>query len=124
MDAACDRCGFVREDTLHVLRDCPYSMAIWNRLLVNVTHKRFFLDGFKDWLVSNLHTASSHGDTQLWSLTFGVVIWRLWFWRNKFMFNHDKWESDRIMLDISSRVAEIQRCCISSFNAGKRRGLS
>ncbi|KAH9768779.1 putative ribonuclease H protein [Citrus sinensis] len=121
MDAACDRCGFVREDTLHVLRDCPYSMAIWNRLLVNVTHQRFFLDGFKDWLVSNLHTASSHGDTQLWSLTFGVVIWRLWFWRNKVVFNHDKWESDRIMLDISSRVVEIQRCCISSFNAGKRR---
>ncbi|KAL9411534.1 hypothetical protein AB3S75_045186 [Citrus x aurantiifolia] len=120
MDAACDRCGAGREDTLHVLRDCPYSMAIWKRLLVNGTHQSFFLDGLTDWLVTNLHTASSHGDTQGWSLTFGVVIWRLWFWRNKFMFNHEKWECDNIMLDIYSRVAEIQRLSSNSLIAGKR----
>ncbi|KAH9750277.1 putative ribonuclease H protein [Citrus sinensis] len=120
MDAACERCGFAREDTLHVLRDCPYSMAIWKRLLINGAHQSFFLDGLTDWLVSNLHTASSHGDLQGWSLTFGVVIWRLWFWRNKLMFNHEMWESDRIMLDIYSRVAEIQRCFNSSLGAGQR----
>ncbi|KAL9457054.1 hypothetical protein AB3S75_006148 [Citrus x aurantiifolia] len=120
MDAACDRCGFVREDTLHVLSDCPYSMEIWKRLLINGTYQSFFLDGLTDWLVSNLHTASSHGDTQGWSLTFGVGIWRLWFWRNKLMFNQEKWDSDRIMLDIYSRVAEIQRCFNSSLNARKR----
>ncbi|KAH9770621.1 reverse transcriptase domain-containing protein [Citrus sinensis] len=51
MDAACDRCGAVREDTLHVLRDCPYSMEIWKRLLVNGTHHSFFLDGLADWIL-------------------------------------------------------------------------
>ena len=58
----------------------------------------------------NLQTSNTFLGSKLWRVTFGVAIWRLWFWRNRFIFTKDYWESNNIAVDIKVGAAEIQRC--------------
>ena len=42
IEPSCERCGAGLENTIHVLRDCPYSKAVWLRLLRGNNHQHFF----------------------------------------------------------------------------------
>ena len=42
IDPSCERCGAGLESTIHVLRDCPYSRAIWLRFLRGNNQHHFF----------------------------------------------------------------------------------
>ncbi|KAH9771139.1 putative ribonuclease H protein [Citrus sinensis] len=110
IDPSCERCGAGLESTIHVLRDCPYSRAIWLRFLRGNNQHHFFETNFADWMSENLQTSNTFLGSKLWRVTFGVAIWRLWFWRNRFIFTEDYWESNNIAVDIKVTAAEIQRC--------------
>ncbi|KAH9804404.1 putative ribonuclease H protein [Citrus sinensis] len=110
IEPSCERCGAGLENTIHVLRDCPYSKAVWLRLLRGNNHQYFFQSNLADWMSANLQVQSTSVGNKLWRVIFGVAIWRLWFWRNRFIFTKDHWESSAIALDIKVRAAEIQRC--------------
>ena len=42
---------------------------------------------FHHWLRSNLVDDSRMGDVLNWVVFFGFAFWRIWYWRNQFLFN-------------------------------------
>ncbi|KAA3486519.1 non-LTR retrotransposon transposase [Gossypium australe] len=66
-DATCHLCGHIKEDTLHVLRDCPFAREIWHNI-IPANHLGSF---FFEWLFSNLQFFSTNklGDSS-WACLF------------------------------------------------------
>ena len=58
---------------------------------------------------------------EYWRVCFGVAVWRLWFWRNNFLFNHGSWESGFIATDIKARTQEILRCIHQPLHGNQQR---
>ncbi|KAH9791204.1 putative ribonuclease H protein [Citrus sinensis] len=106
----CDRCGGPVEDILHTLRDCVTARRVWSHLLPNHHPHSFFLCPLSDWLQMNLMRKKNNTSQEHWRVCFGVAVWRLWFWKNNFLFNHGSWESGFIATDIKARTKEILRC--------------
>lgn len=50
----CDRCGYLVEDTLHVLRDYMVAKRLWNQFLPVAQHHQFFSLNLKEWICQNL----------------------------------------------------------------------
>lgn len=105
----CDRCGVSAEDILHVLRDCCCIKRIWIRFVPACNHYTFFHSSLRDWLVANLHNKWKIVSNVPWECIFGVAVWRLWLWRNHFIFGGELVDSTTIYLDIMVRANEIQR---------------
>ncbi|CAA0824102.1 Unknown protein [Striga hermonthica] len=84
-DALCGVCSQADESALHVLRDCHLAAAIWMKLLPSDYRASFFALQLDDWVLSNLMPRPDHGYTQ-WDRTFGVVVWKIWKWRNEHIF--------------------------------------
>ncbi|KAH9722591.1 putative ribonuclease H protein [Citrus sinensis] len=105
----CDRCGVSAEDILHVLRDCCCIKRIWIRLVLVCNHYTFFHSSLRDWLVANLHNKWKIVCNVPWECIFGVAVWRLWIWRNHFIFGGELVDNTTIYLDIMARANEIQR---------------
>ena len=69
----------------------------------------------------NLQASNKFQGNNLWRVMFEVAIWRIWFWRNQFIFTKDHWERNIIAMDIKVRAAEIQQSNLFSFAAGMAR---
>lgn len=74
------------EDTLHALRDCSVVKRIWSELLPSVDYDTFFSLPLREWVFHNLKTNSQKGSNGKWACIFGVALWRIWHWRNKYVF--------------------------------------
>ncbi|KAH9666253.1 reverse transcriptase domain-containing protein [Citrus sinensis] len=48
IDPSCERCGAGLENTIHVLCDCPYSRAVWLRLIRGNSQQHFFESSLAD----------------------------------------------------------------------------
>lgn len=68
-DASCQRCGFMTETTIHILRDCPRSRLVWQRLRMDQS-TLFHISDSADWI--RLNTSSAHGTV------FVLACWILW----------------------------------------------
>lgn len=69
-DSDCPHCVSVVEDSLHVLRDCPLAVSVWN-VLVNATARgRFFFDDLQGWIDFNMSGCLGWDQNSDWS-----VIW-------------------------------------------------
>ena len=66
IDSSCERCGAGIENTVHVLRDCPYSRAVWLRLLRGNNQQHFFESNLADWMDENLQSQKNFRSNQLW----------------------------------------------------------
>lgn len=86
IDSSCERCGYGLENTIHVLRDCPFSKAVWFWLLRGHNHQHFFEANLAGWMSKNLQDSNNFLGGNLWRVTFGIAIWRLWFRHNQFIF--------------------------------------
>lgn len=53
--ASCDLCGAC-EDSIHVLRDCPFATDIWRVLIPPASNNEFFGTSLKPWIDWNLKT--------------------------------------------------------------------
>ena len=117
----CDRCGSVVEDILHALRDCSCIKQVWRKLVPMASHSSFFNSNLRDWIAENLQNKWKIGSHPPWDCIFGVVVWRLWHWRNHFHFEGKLVDSLTIYMDIMARANEIYRVNNSCLNQQPRR---
>ncbi|KAK4270818.1 hypothetical protein QN277_019587 [Acacia crassicarpa] len=85
----CDFCGVEAESILHVLRDCQYAKQMWMQLIKPTYVAAFFSAGLRDWMAMNLKGRMRNDMGSSWNLVFGVAIWKLWGWRNSYLFERN-----------------------------------
>ena len=105
----CDRCGGAVEDILHVLRDCRCIIQVWRKLVPMANHSSFFNLNLRDWIAGNLQNKWKIISSPPWECIFGVTVWRLWFWRNHFLFAGKLVDSLTVYMDVMARATEISR---------------
>lgn len=78
----CNRCGADIETTMHVARDCFIAKRLWNLFIPVAYREQFYSLSLREWIVQNLKSIWNLERGLEWPCVFGVVIWRLWYWRN------------------------------------------
>jgi ribonuclease HI len=93
----CHSCVHFEETLLHVLRDCPVAVNIWNHLLPRHDKGQFFLVSLHDWISFNLVNKFGHSHGNSWNAIWATTCHLLWQWRNKcvhdpeFVYPHRPW---------------------------------
>lgn len=83
-DSDCPHCVSVVEDSLHVLRDCPLAVSVWNVLVNATARSRFFFDDLQGWIDFNIMSGCLGWDQNSdWSVIWAMTCYLLWSWRNK-----------------------------------------
>ncbi|KAH9649731.1 putative ribonuclease H protein [Citrus sinensis] len=59
---ACDRCGALIEDTLHVLRDCVVVKTFWLKVVLLEKRQSFFSSNLSTWLCGNVDDCTLNTD--------------------------------------------------------------
>ncbi|KAK9181143.1 hypothetical protein WN944_024280 [Citrus x changshan-huyou] len=106
---ACDRCGASVEDTLHVLRDCVAAKTFWLKVVPLEKRQSFFNSNLSTWLCGNVEDVSRSQNISNWSVFFGIGVWRIWFWRNQFVFNKTSMDPMALLVDVSLRAEEMSK---------------
>ncbi|XP_031402735.1 uncharacterized protein LOC116212324 [Punica granatum] len=83
----CASCNIAVENTLHVLRDCSLSCAVWKQLILRSMWQSFSSVPLNNWLVQNLSIKVKNQKGISWAVVFGVGCWLMWSWRNKSIFD-------------------------------------
>jgi hypothetical protein len=97
----CPRCSGSNETLIHLLRDCPDSIAFWNAFQFPSVGNEFYSASLVDWINANCSVSSTHDHNIPWQTIFSFGIWNLWLCRNQFVFNLDASFSDPIATTIS-----------------------
>uniref|UniRef100_A0A2N9HJ77 Reverse transcriptase domain-containing protein n=1 Tax=Fagus sylvatica TaxID=28930 RepID=A0A2N9HJ77_FAGSY len=97
----CPRCLAPNESLVHMLRDCPDSIAFWNSFRFPSVGSHFYSAPFSDWIHSNCIALSSHDHNIPWQTLFSFGIWSLWLRRNQFIFKPDSSFLDLVVNAIS-----------------------
>ncbi|CAA7019711.1 unnamed protein product [Microthlaspi erraticum] len=91
----CSVCKGGFETILHVLRDCPSILGIWNRVVPARLRQEFFSKSLLEWLFENLQDVPS-SDGPPWATTFAMAIWWAWKWRCGNVFGENQRCPDRV----------------------------
>ena len=83
----CPRCSGPNETLIHLLRDCPNSIAFWNAFRYPNVGNQFYTAPLVDWIIANCSVSSTHDHNIPWQTIFSFGIWNLWLRRNQFVFN-------------------------------------
>jgi ribonuclease HI len=97
----CPRCSGPNETLIHLLRDCPDSIAFWNAFRYPNVGNQFYSAPLIDWIIANCSVSSTHDHNIPWQTIFSFGIWNLWLRRNQFVFNPGASFSDPIGNTIS-----------------------
>jgi ribonuclease HI len=97
----CPRCSGSNETLIHLLRDCPDSIAFWNAFRYPNVGNQFYSASLVDWINANCSISSTHDHNIPWQTLFSFGIWNLWLRRNQFVFNPDVPFTDPIATTIS-----------------------
>jgi ribonuclease HI len=82
--AMCEFCGDQEETTLHVMRDCPKAMNIWNYVVPVAARGTFFMGDLQHWVDLNLNNNIQWRESNgAWSEFWALSCHCLWTWRNK-----------------------------------------
>lgn len=103
----CDRCGALKEDVLHTLRNCVGTKLFWLNVVPTVKRQALFSSNLTNWLCMNIEDKSDVNNIANWSVFFGIGMWRIWYWRNQFVFNQISTSSGALMADVSMCTAEM-----------------
>jgi ribonuclease HI len=79
----CNFCGDREEDTLHVLRDCPLALVIWNHVVPSNDKGNFFMCDLENWMGFNLNNYVTWSCNIEWGDYWATACHLLWSWRNK-----------------------------------------
>lgn len=120
-DMGCIRCNGVIEDAAHAFRDCVAVQGIWRKLFMGHAYANFFSLPLDEWIFQNLKSTEQRDDGRAWACTFGVALWRIWCWRNKFCFEGSAQSVDYIVKDIFSHAEEIMLTFDTSHGSKKTR---
>ncbi|GAU51253.1 hypothetical protein TSUD_412460, partial [Trifolium subterraneum] len=82
-DPYCSYCEHMEETTLHVLRDCPLAVEVWQHLLEEEHRGRFFIGQLHQWIDLNLSTSIGIRRDLDWDAVWVTTCFWLWKWRNK-----------------------------------------
>ncbi|KAJ1376166.1 Ribonuclease H domain [Sesbania bispinosa] len=96
--ALCPRCTIQPESIIHCLRDCSKARLIWDRLGFT-TQPHFFDHDLMHWLKKHAKHSSE--------ILFLATIWWIWLWRNKEVFDTDRWEIEFIIRQILLMKSEV-----------------
>jgi ribonuclease HI len=97
----CPRCLDPNESLIHMLRDCPDSIAFWSSFRFLALDNHFYTASLFDWIHSNCIASSSHDHNIPWQTLFSFGIWNLWLRRNQFVFKPDSSFLDLVLNTIS-----------------------
>ncbi|KAK8483309.1 hypothetical protein V6N11_019422 [Hibiscus sabdariffa] len=87
LDPSCPICHTFDESTLHLLRDCPATKQIWEKLPPSCLPINFFSLCMDDWLRLNLGSNALIQDWNIpWNLVFTSLLWHIWKNRNEAVF--------------------------------------
>lgn len=81
--AMCSFCRYVKEDTLHVLRDFSRAMALWMTAVHANMRFIFFAGDLKKWIYSNMQNNMGWYDNQHWKVFRANACHKLWNWHSK-----------------------------------------
>ncbi|KAE8664333.1 hypothetical protein F3Y22_tig00112800pilonHSYRG00027 [Hibiscus syriacus] len=88
-------CGECEEPILHAIRDCNAARSTWLQILPAHKTGSFFNYNLLDWLELNLqNVAGTNGGSRNWNHLFGILLWRIWKNRCKFIFTGVSWSSE------------------------------
>nr|GEX77444.1 LURP1-like domain-containing protein [Tanacetum cinerariifolium] len=87
-DPRCTRWGVDEESLDHILRRCPSSFMIWNKLGTHPPISSFWTLPLCEWIVENLSTSHANNDSK-GQMMFAITLWWLWKWRNTKIFGRD-----------------------------------
>jgi ribonuclease HI len=82
-DPYCNYCGQMEETTMHVLRDCPLAVEVWQHLLDEDHRGRFFIGQLTQWVDLNLSTDMGGTKDLAWDAVWATTCYWLWRWRNQ-----------------------------------------
>ena len=93
LDPTCELWGESPESILHTLRDCKVAKSIWKDLGIEEGNLEFFGPNLDAWLKTNCGRTSMYLRPHLpWKILFPQVVWTLWLYRNKAIFQTKKIE--------------------------------
>ncbi|KAF2306076.1 hypothetical protein GH714_011197 [Hevea brasiliensis] len=100
--SACQLCSYCDETTLHVLRDCPFTALVWNRVF-QLSGKNYSAPDslvIRDWIFPNLVDDTAVLDGVYWCSIFGLTCWALWKRRNFFVFRAKEQSAEEVVQHI------------------------
>jgi ribonuclease HI len=84
--SSCPRCLGQNETLIHLLRDCPDSVAFWHTIKIPPPCVNAFSSSCADWLLANCSSTVLHADSIPWQTVFAFGVWTLWIRRNQMVF--------------------------------------
>jgi hypothetical protein len=97
----CPRCSGSNETLIHLLHDCPDSIAFWNAFRFPNVGNQFYSASLVNWINANCSVSFTHDHNIPWQTIFSFGIWNLWLRRNQFVFNPGASFPDPIATTIS-----------------------
>ncbi|KAK3205475.1 hypothetical protein Dsin_019521 [Dipteronia sinensis] len=82
-------CEATIKDIDHLLRGCKYSIAIWESLFKGVSSSASFVGDLDVWFLNNLKNDSKVFGKISLCLLFASMVWFIWKWRCKKVFEPD-----------------------------------
>ncbi|KAF7840571.1 putative ribonuclease H protein At1g65750 family [Senna tora] len=123
-DLLCPLCRAHSESALHAVRDCVEVKSVWMMIVKPSCWADFFNCNMKEWISMNLSKnlgKSEYGD---WKLTFVVCAWRLWWRRNKFIFQNQREDKGHVFWEVLFRSREISEIWCKTSDEKMKKGLS
>jgi hypothetical protein len=95
-NSTCKMCHALEESLIHLFRDYPFPMAIWDGVPFS-TWNLMYITQLLDWFVE--HDTSSNG------IVYIVICWVNWQDWNNMVSNDDKWTIQHCLNEIHSYTA-------------------
>ncbi|KAF7833287.1 putative ribonuclease H protein At1g65750 family [Senna tora] len=106
-DLFCPSCRVHSVSALHAVRDCEEVKPLWLMLIKPGCWQEFFNCNMRKWIEMNLSRDFGRDESGSWRITFVVCAWRIWWRRNKFVFEGLKENRSHIFWDILLRSRKI-----------------
>ncbi|KAK8554217.1 hypothetical protein V6N12_031186 [Hibiscus sabdariffa] len=107
-DDRCSICRSAPEDVLHVLRECPKTWAVWERLVPSANLAEFMSLSTTDWVMRNLKSGVQLMSNSLhWDMVFSVMCWKLWQRRNLVLFDSKYVKKEDIVVEVFRIVGSL-----------------
>ncbi|KAA3479931.1 reverse transcriptase [Gossypium australe] len=91
-------CGHIKEDILHILRDCPFAKEVWHNIIPANHLGSFFSGNISKWFFSNLQFLSINKLSVFpWACLFGIILWRIWKNHNSSIFQRNAMNSKDVI---------------------------